>query len=264
MRTNQPIYVPAQINPAADELLRRDWIEANIAGGGSPEVIRDSVAPAEPHSYKVWIDVSTTPPTVREWTGAAWQTVQADPSAHDHDTRYAAIAHVGSRDGHPLADGANSLAGLISGASQAKLDGLRYAVTRQNNTYTGYTASLTAGWNTLTDPTIAMPVLDAAPAGTRWVLDVLGSLRVTPPAAGTLMGGVLMPSETPAGIHSSSYLTTYTWASLFMARVGVPVEDPTVAFSVRFAVHTGSVGAGSYSFPSPNLTIFTKAYLEAV
>lgn len=86
VRPKDGLALPAAANPAAEDAVRRDWIEANIAGGGgSPEVIRDSAAPATPHSYKVWIDTSTTPPTVKEWTGTAWQAVQANPSTHTHD-----------------------------------------------------------------------------------------------------------------------------------------------------------------------------------
>jgi hypothetical protein len=161
VRPAEGVALPNVTNPAPEDAVRRDWIEANIAGGGSPEVIRDSVAPAEPHSYKVWIDTSTTPPTVREWTGTAWQTLQADPSAHNHDATYvnesdhtkaahdalgidaatldgidstgfAPASHVGSRDGHPLATATAD--GMMAGADKAKLNAIGAITTLQRST----------------------------------------------------------------------------------------------------------------------------------
>lgn len=83
------------------------------------------------------------------WAEVTGKPATFPPDAHNHDTLYAAIAHVGSRNGHPLAT--TALDGLMAGADKTKLGVIgNYArVERRANQATG-TASAwyTVSWDT--------------------------------------------------------------------------------------------------------------------
>jgi hypothetical protein len=48
----------------------------------------DAVAPADEDEAILWVDTSTTPPTLRTWDGADWTAVASEEGAHDHDAEY--------------------------------------------------------------------------------------------------------------------------------------------------------------------------------
>lgn len=264
-RPSVGVALPSVANPAAEDAVRRDWIEANIAGGGSPEVIRDAVAPATPHSYKVWIDTSTTPPTVREWTGTAWQTVQATPSAHNHDTLYAAASHVGSRDGHPLAT--TTADGFMAGADKGKLAGIEAGAykrpDRQHSApgFTFYDIALSSStWTLLQSggihlPEIAVAALGAPPSGTKWRLYVSGFLRVDPPQQVTCFVRTNIAGTTSGILGGTAILDGQN--NLPLSGYIDPPNN-TNAFAVRFELFSQSL-AGTYSIfsnPTPDVRAF--------
>lgn len=77
--TERPFF-PVRGSVALNESV---FVEANASGlvvlgkpsGASspPEVYRGATAPATPHSFLLWIDISASPAVVREWNGSAWQ-----------------------------------------------------------------------------------------------------------------------------------------------------------------------------------------------
>lgn len=50
----------------------------NLAGGAAPH--RAASAPTNPETGQIWIDTNTTPPTIKDWSGSAWEALRATPA----------------------------------------------------------------------------------------------------------------------------------------------------------------------------------------
>lgn len=133
--------------------------------------------------------------------------------------------------------------------------------------YSNYSLTLTANtWTRLNNGTAYAPemtfgVLGTPPAGTQWRVDVLSSLRITPPGAGLILlgcgiGTAWTLGATHGGLRAES-------ANSVVAMVMAPalvVPDPTTAFTVTMAIWSNT--AGSYTI-GPDRPI-ARAYLAAL
>lgn len=208
-----------------------------------------------------WTQVASKPTTYPStWTQVASKPAVFPPETHTHD--YAPSSHVGSRDGHPLAT--QSANGLQAGADKSKLDSL-VPPQRVYSTpgWTEQIIDVTAnGWQTtMLAPEITVPALGEAPTGFRWLLDIEGAIRISPPPSNvSLFLAIGFDRAASASVDGGGPLFASSQGALPVSRYGIAPPATNRSFTVNFYFWT--VVTGSYSIRQGPLPA-CRAYLVA-
>lgn len=173
---------------------------------------------------------------------------------------YAPGSHVGSRDGHPLAGGAVGEQGMMHPDQVNKLAGIEAGAIKrpsriaQAPTFTAYTLALaSATWTRLESGGVYMPRLDlsalgAPPSGTKWMVEVMGAMRVTPDVATDVYIGAGLGTNFTLGGSSmiSGFAAAKSGHAFIPVAAAYDVPDPTVTTTITFSIQV---------FPAASVTV---------
>ena len=248
MRLTQPLHLPAQTAPAADEALRRDWAETNLAGGSTHTILSTTHTDTDTTKAPVGGDVFKFVGGLWVPGRVAWGEVQSKPATFPPDT-------------HGHANATTTADGFMASGDKGKLDGIEAGALNRVDTplgvpaFSSYSVTSAGGtWIRLSPsagifaPRIDIPVLGPPPPGKAWYVDLSGTIRVTPDVAcdayigaglGTTfaLDGSTMVGGSARGSSGHQFIPV---------AASYKIPDPTVANTITFT---------SMTFPGSTRTV---------